>query len=314
VVGSYTRNVRTVGHKPRRSLRAAWKLLDANKSSMVQVFDRYNRFGGDRGCQEMMNTSSGALGQYYVPCHLYDLTSTNNIVGTSAVAFNPYLQPDFSNITDTGVLSWAPNIGYNGKDWALANTSIAQTFLDSYPSAECTLDWVSIKLLVYVPAAQTARFSIDVVQFTDTRVVPGEIGPYATAFWQAAIKKFAFSPLESGGMMYNKHIKRLHTQSFIMEPKETIEVEGQHVREVNIFMRLNRACRYDWAQQDPMYLQQLDTQVNLGNNTQRTVEPKKRIFLMIRGQATYTSTFSFDVSKHPSYDIIIRKKQSQLVS
>jgi len=314
VVGSYTKNSRSLGRRPRKTLRAAWKVIDSNKTSLTQIFNRYNAFGGARGMQEMVNSSAGALGVYTPPCHLYDLTSTNNIQGTTVVEANPYLQPDFTNITDTGVLSWQPNYGYNGKNWIPQDTGGTSAQAGAtYPSAECVLEWVSIKLLMYCPSAMVSKTTIDVCQFTDDRVVPGAVSPYATAFWQAATKKYAYSPLESGGLRYNKYIRRLHSQSFIMEPKESDEVgELNHYREVNIFLRINRSCRYDWTDQDPMYMQQLDTQQDTSAYIQTIPKPKARIFLMIRGQAQYTPTYSYDVSRHPSYDIVIRKKQSQL--
>jgi len=235
------------------------------------------------------------------------------VQNTTVTETNPYLQADFTNITSTGVLSWSGNNGYNGKNWAVQQTAGTSAIaLDTYPAAECMLDWVSVKMLVYCPSTVVSRFAIDVVQFTDDRVVPGSVGPYATAFWQAATKKFAYSPLESGSMSYSKHIRRLHSQTFIMEPKETIENELNHYREVNVFLRLNKSMRYDWNDQEGMGFQGLDTQQNTSEYIQNSPRLKQRIFLMIRGQATYTNTYSFNLAYHPSYDIVIRKKQSQL--
>jgi len=315
VVGSYTQNSRTVGRKPRKTLSAAWKLLDANKSSMVQTFNRYNQFGGSVGLQKLVNCSAAGA-TFTPPCHIYDLTSTTNVRGETIIFANPYFHPDFTQVGNTGVMSWNENVGFNGKTWEVTETGGGSlNNWDTYPAAECTLDWVSVKLLMYCPSGQVSKTSIDVCQFTDDRVVPGAVNPYATAFWQAATKSYSFSPLESGGLQYSKHIKRLHSQSFIMEPKESIETgEGNHYRMVNVFLRLNRAMRYDWANDAPMSFQDLDPAKNASADIQVTPLPKKRVFLMIRSQCGYNPTYGHDPIKHGSYDIVIRKKQTQMTS
>jgi len=124
-------------------------------------------------------------------------------------------------------------------------------------------------------------------------------------------KKFTHSPLESGDPNFRKLVKILHSQTFIMEPKESIESENNHYREINIFKRLNMHVKYDWESNDEMNMIGAEGQVNTSQNLKNTVLPKKRIFLMIRAQANHNVTgwTRFD---HPSYDLVLTKKYTQL--
>lgn len=272
-------------------------------------------FGVARGKNELLNIWDGS-NPYLVPCHLFDLTSTMNIQGSSITNSMPWVAPRFSNANDTGVLAWDKRVASEGQNWALTQSARTNLAGDSYPGAECTLDWVQAKILCYCPSALVCKWTIQIVQFKDMRIVPDEtVTPFTTAFWQSVVKAYAFSPLESGSVNYRKYMRVLHSQSFIIEPKEDSEV-GQlnHYRQINLFKRFGRNCRYDWGQSDPMNMNIEETQVNVGNQNLNTVHPRARIYLMIRAQSQNVATGSFDISRHPSYDIVLRKKQTQLAS
>jgi len=226
----------------------------------------------------------------------------------------PRIVPVFNAPSDVATISWQY---INGVNWALENANNLSTITDVYPGGEATLDWVQAKLLFYAATAQTGRYQIDVVQVKDTRLTPDPSNngnQMNAAFWQAAMKKFAYNPLESGDSKYNRYFKFLHSQTFIMDPKETSEPEANHMREINIFLRLNRACRYDWEDQDLMNVNTVsEGQVNLDSNIKNTVQPRARIFLMIRATSKFNTT-GFTSADNPSYDVVLRSKFTQLAS
>jgi len=312
VVGSYTRSATTVGRRPVQNLQAVWKFINANKSSTIFQFQRYTQFGGAIGQMILMNARA-ATGQYQTPLHMYDLTSLNNVSGGSVVNHNPMSILEFTNQLDTGVLSWNKAAGV---DWSIVQSGIPANVFDAHPNAECDLEWVQVKMLAYCPSGQVTKYDVKVIQLLDEVTAPDQSPPvdYANAFWQSAVKPFACSPLDTGSVKYGRKMKVLHSQSFIMEPKESGEIgESNHYRNIEIFLRLNKVCRFDWDQNDRMGLLDGTTQANVGSN-RTTVKQTDRVFLMIRAQAGFHNVLAPEFSKHPSYDIMIRKKISQLTS
>lgn len=304
----YTRNTVSLGYKPRQNLRNAWKLLNQNKSSTIYGYRALSAFGGSNGNLSLTNVSpTTSTGPWAPPCHLFDLTSAINVVNGVATSPNIWFRPQFSDPTAAATLSWG-----NTQNWTLENTDHAPSIVDTYPNGSDTLDWVQAKLMCYCPLQLPSRFQIDVVQFKDTRLIPGEgTSQFAAAFWQGVNKRFSYSPLEGGDYKYQKYFKTLYTNTFILNPKENTEAVNTIFREVNIFMRLNRRCTYDWEDQDRMNMvASADFQQNDGTNIKTTVHPRARIYLMIRAQSGWGTAFSNAIM--PSYDIVLRTKHTQL--
>jgi len=248
---------------------------------------------------------------FNTPVHLYDLTSTPNAKDSTVMDYSPGCNPVFTDATNAATIAWdSANLLRN---WSLENAPITNIAIQAYPGAECTLNWVKVRMLCYPPSGMVSRFQIDIVQFTDDRVVPLEAATeFSAAFWQAQVKQFSHSPLEQGYAKYSKYLKVLHRETFIMEPKDSSETgEANHYREVNIFKRLNRSLRYDWEDKDRMNMIGAEGQINLSSNFKTVVEPRKRIFLMVRAQAKLNTT-GFAAVDHPSYDLVITKSQTQL--
>lgn len=218
--------------------------------------------------------------------------------------------PTFSDPTSTATLSWTRAFTYTNE-----NVDNATAIVDNYPGGSDTLDWVQAKLLFYAPTTRASRIQVDVVQIRDTRLVPDAstgVSNFACAFWQAMVKRFAYSPLEPGNNEYAKYLKVLDSKTFIMEAKESTDAVNTNMKELNLFYRFNRKCKYNWADEDKMAMLSQDGQINTDTNISTQVHPRSRIFLMIRGQATNTTADSSAL--HPSYDIVLRAKHSQLAS
>lgn len=305
----YTRNSTAIGRKPKHTLRAAWKLLDQNKQSVVYGYRNYSAFGGTAGTMSLGNVSATpTTGAMDVPLHMWDLTGCINNVNGGIVAPGIYSRPKFDTPNSPTTVSWVNDgigsLNVENSDGVVANGQ-------NYPMGSDTLDWVQAKLLFYCPTTLPCRFQIDVVQLKDTRLVPVDATPqpgFQAAFYQALVKKFAYSPLEPCNYKMNKYLKVLHTQTFILNPKESTEAVNTIFREVNIFLRLNRRCTYDWNDKVTTSTLASSIAAETGQDIATTVHPRARIFLMIRGQARNNNTFSSLIM--PSYDIALRMKHS----
>lgn len=319
-IGEYSRQNVRIGRVPRRTLQAAWRVLDANKSSQTWYHNAYSQMFGTQGNVLLQNTSTTATtGVLTAPCHLYDMTANPNVQGTTIN--NPDISwiPTFTDQSTTGgLLNWIQQ----SRQWQLSDTDTAPTAFETYPGGECMLDYIQAKMLFYCPTSFPCKFNIQVVQFNDDRFVPGENGValgiapnqfnVQTSFWKSMVKKYMHSPLEDGEGKFQKYVKVLYQNEFILNPKETTEVTNTTFRQVNLFMRLNRSCKYSWNDDANMVMTTTGTPTNNSTNIELTVHPRRRIFLMIRAMARNGTVYSNTI--HPSYDLVLKKKTSQLAS
>lgn len=302
----YSRKTVSVGRPPRKNLRGAWKVLGQNISSNVYAFSNISPFGGANGALYLPNTSATpSSGATACPMVLYEVTTAPQPGATTP---NIRWVPTLSNPTATGTLSWSADsvLTVVNSDNGTANAT--------YPMGNDTLEYIKAKLMFYCPSTIPSRIQVDLIQITDTRLVPevGATTAFATAFWQAQMKRFMYSPLEVGDYKYQKYIKKLFSDTFIMHPKETTEAVAATMRELNVFKRLNRKCTYNWEDNDPMAMLSNDPQINTGAALKTSVHPRARIYLMIRGQSV--NAVSPNSASHPSYDIRLDMKHSQLSS
>lgn len=299
----FSRNSVTIGRKEPHNLRSAWKLLNQNLVKNIYSFRQYGSFAGAFGLNTLENSSTtSSTGTLYCPIRIYDITAAPNVV--SGVATYPLIAwaPTFSDPTAAGTISWT-----QGSQLAIENVNNATTIVNNFPGGSDTLRWVQVKLLFFAPLIIPSTIQVDIVQIKDDRLYPdlSNTSTMATAFWQSALKKFMKNPLEPGDHKYSKYFKILYTQSFIMEPKLSVEAVSTNMVQKNIFLRLNRKCSYDWQDQDKMgMLTNSEGQINTDTTMSTFVDPKARIYLMIRGQAGNSTAFT--QSLHPSYDIVLR--------
>jgi len=308
--GEYSKVSTNLGKKPKRDLRAAWKYLNQNISRSVYGHRNYNSFGSISGAVTLANTSpTPTSGSLSVPLHLYELNSVPNVT-TGGVILIPnilYL-PVFSSPTDTATISWQQASAFN-----LEDSSADGAQLSSYANSSDTLDWLSIKMLCYTPLTIPCRWEINIMRISDQRLNPdtANTSKFCTAIYQSYIKNFIKSPIETSNSAYKRYFKTIYTSSWIMTPKESTENVANIMREVNIFLRVNQKCSYNWGDEDLMGMSTVDTQKNYGANKLQT-HPRARLYLSIRAQAVNGTAWT--QSTMPSYDIAIRAKHSQLTT
>lgn len=304
----FTKQTVSLGlNKPRQV--AMSKFVRDNISKNIYSYRTYSQFGGLTGNIGLLNVSpTTSTGPFQVPLNLWELTSSPNIVNGTITYPAIRWAPVFSTPLSSATLSWT-----NDGTLSIENADNATSYVQNMPSGSSHLNWVKAKMLFYAPTTVPCRFQIDIVQFKDTRLVPDAstgISDFARSFYQAMVKRFAFSPLEDGDTKYQKYMKVLYTNSFILNPKESTESVNTILRQVDIFLRLNRRCTYDWEDNDGMNVLTLDGQTNTGVNNKLQVHPRARIFMIIRAQAQNSTAYSATV--HPSYELVLKTAHSQL--
>lgn len=303
----FTRQTVSLGlNKPREV--SANKYVKDNISKTIYSYRTYSQFGGLTGNIGLLNVSpTTSTGPFYVPMNLWELTSAPNVVNGTitypAIRWSPY----FSTPLSSGTLSWQQD-----GTMAIENSDNPASYVQNMPSGSSHLNWIKAKMLFYAPTTLPCRYQIDIVQFKDSRLVPdpNNVSDFARSFYQAMIKRFAYSPLEDGDVKYQKYLKVLYTNSFILNPKESTESVNTILRQVDIFLRLNRRCTYDWEATDGMNVLTLDGQVNVGQNNKTQVHPRARIFMIIRAQSRNDVAYSATI--HPSYELVLKTAHSQL--
>lgn len=304
----FTRQTVSLGlNKPRQV--SVSKFVKDNISKNIYSYRTYSQFGGLYGNIGLLNVSpTTTTGPFQVPMNLWELTSSPNVINGTITYPAIRWEPVFSSPLASATLSWT-----NDGSLSIENTDNPVTYSTNMPSGSSHLNWIKAKMLFYAPTTLPCRFQIDIVQFKDTRLVPGATATdFSRSFYQAMVKRFAYSPLEDGDTKYQKYLKVLYTQSFILNPKETTESVNTILRQVDIFLRLNRRCTYDWEDTDGMNMISLDNQVNIGANNKTQVHPRARIFMIVRAQAQNGTAFSQTI--HPSYELVLKTAHSQLNS
>jgi len=312
-VTGYTRKSVALGRPLPKTLKSAWKILDAAKTSTIIATREYNRFGGVSGVVTLPNIFVNA-NYYQPPVRIYDLSSCINVKAGTVLSYAPGVIPVFQNPTDSATITWQSNTPTN---WQLENADNVGTITDVYPGATSMLEYVQAKMLFYAATTVTSRFQVDIVSYTDQRCNPDPINnsnEFNMAFWQAQLKRFCFNPLEGGDSKYSKYIKTLHSQTFIMDPKETTESEATHMREVSVFLRTNAKMDYSWEDKDRMFMDTPNEgQVNKDDNIKNTVPFNKRLYLVVRAQSKFDTT-GYSPLIHPSFDLVLKAKHTQMSS
>jgi len=299
----------SLGKKPKQDVKAAWRYLNQNISKTRFGIQAYNTFGTLSGLSFLNNVSANtSTALLEVPFHLYDITSCINVVSGAVLVPSILFVPQFTNSIDTATMTWA-----TGQPLQIQQTTNDVANADSYPGGSSTLEYMSLRMICYPPLTIPCRWQIDILQFKDDRLVPqAPTTSFATAAYQSYIKKFVKSPIETGTTAYNKYLKVLYTESWIMTPKQTVENAANVMREINIFKRFNTKMNYAWNEDDLMYMNTVDTQRNLSASIKTQLAPRRRIFLSIRAQAANGTAWSQSIM--PSYDISLKMQHSQLSS
>jgi len=225
------------------------------------------------------------------------------------------------------------------------------------PHADSLLDWVQIKLMLYGTLNLPVKYVIDICQINEDFMQPNIDGvisatglPYSMGNWGAnteqtrerdaflgsLVQPYAFSPLVVNNFKQGRYFKILKRNIVMIQPTDSTELPAgstgtttnPHQRQLDLFMRMNRKCRYDWVGRAPIDINGTETgggvqdgtayDLDTGERNQIDVDPKARIFLMIRATCCQLELNAADYKTtpntrfQPSYDVVIRKSHTKL--
>jgi len=288
---------------------------------------------------------AGAVGAFdhYMPVHVYDLTSANNINLATPVYGTPARQLYFKGISAVAGIYPAASVEFltlsgrtsdgvsTSPNWQVEKTShpLSQT----YPLGSIMQEWAQIKMLCYGAKTFSTRFKVQVVQIVEDDFHPLEVSLMTAAipapptawddvsapinFWQGISASSYKHPIAVVSTDYKKNIKVIKEFNFIIDPTTTIEERAEvgHSKALNIFVPMYRKNNYNSK------VQAIDGSLadsdNFGSDIDKNeayLKPRARIYLIVQATNPYTVNDggTQGPSVTPSYDIVIRNKFSQL--
>lgn len=314
----YNESKQTIGRKPARNLRQAFKLLDVAREFYTIRYSAVNAANTGQGYYKLW--ASNVAGLRDLPCKVFDVTSIiNRVDGTltaAAPGYEPKVNPDGSIqfVSQPCVDSAGTTI--NPGTWQLeATTAPIGGVPDNVPGTKSILDWLDIRLRLYGHMTGQCKWSIQLVQFADHANAP-EYNPSTpnasrTGLWQHLIKPYVYSSIFTTSSNQEGKMKVLRSWNYILQPG-TNEATKQF-RDVKLFLRMNRRQNYAWADADALgssdaLMNDDDFAVTAGQG-RTTVTPRARIYLLIRASAQ-TPAAAYDHIMHPSMDLIVRAKHT----
>lgn len=196
--------------------------------------------------------------------------------------------------------------------------------------------WLDLKLVCYGRTTCPTRYSISLVQVADEDCNYGRIAdrefstntsdytitPQPTEFSnhiRSLTSQYTYSPIHYQNPRFGqKKWKTIWSEDFTINSTQSNEGSNTipHMKVVKLFKYMNRLQRYDWDAQANISSSAIaddDDYIKTNTSFRTTVEPKKRVFLVIRAQATYTTgpAPAWNIAQHPSYDICIRVKHEK---
>lgn len=275
-----------------------------------------------------------SIGNRFIPQHMYNITSVNQVDNTGAIPFNPSYQTAFSSANKTifynllnqdqeGITA-AGN--WNEEDVAQTANAYVQS-----PLRRCLLKYVSINMMLYGARLYDTKVRLSLIQFKADNLDPlfTSVNTLATkdlnnqtAFYQHWNKPYYSHPLDDQGPGFaaNKYIKTLKSWNFTIPVGESDELTTAvpHTKQIKLFIPMNKLLKFDWRDTKTSPIGDLTdpgayTAVT-GQQIYNTPEVKDRIYFVIQAfnktQVVYADNASFNQT--PSYDIRIRQVIEQL--
>lgn len=305
-----------------RKMTTAQTALKLTRSQLETVIYRWNGVKAfkDYGNYWLTNRVVTA-GRRDLPLYMFDLTSLYSNGGSSA---NPFVQ--LTQVVASGAMSFDTRSGLlpggssagSTLTWEVEKSPNAAALNPSYSKA--MIKSANIKMNCWGAKSKATEYIIQLVQFTDDELVPSHEGFAAvpataittkrTDFYQSLIKKLTFNPISSTGGTFNKRMKVLKSQSFIIQPNSTDDGDADpQVRTVSMYVAMNRVMNYTESATnlttDVITNDDSDYAVQGSPSFKPQARPKARVYLMIRA-----SNYGIDTSETnidtPSFDLSIR--------
>lgn len=261
------------------------------------------------------------------PLFLFDVTSTNNVIGGAFTLYNPAWQLAFA--TAGGLATNVSFINPDSSSWLAEDTTGLASGAQTAPFRRTLCSSVQAKLLMYGNAAPVT-FTVQWIQLNEdwlhpdisSSSLPAVTGENyrntAIGFWQYMVKREVSHPIAVEPAHYRKMYKVLKTERVVLQPKLSTENDPQgvgHHAELDCFYKMNRVLTYDWQmdQIDPNFAGSSTFAQNT-NRMANVVEPKKRVYLLVKAGPVnqQAGAASANGDTIPSFDIVLRKNTYNL--
>lgn len=277
------------------------------------------------GAIGLNNFQLNGAGNIAMPLHLIDISSWMN----TKAGLLSYSQPLFTMVTDT---SGNVTFAQDSKAWFIEQGADRISDVAMQTRESDLLKTVTAKFLFYGATGKPTKFSIDLISIYDDSLHPdtnismtansGEnvsLWDGKSAFWTSMVRPMLWNPLIMGdSKVTSGHKYKVHQHSeFLLQEKLSNEPSSfsGHMKQVNYQLNLDKIQRYDWNNK---FVTPPSSTEGVGiypetNDLSTVVAPKRRLYLMIRAQSTFNTGASFDPSKSPSYDLVLRSKHESVV-
>lgn len=283
-----------------------------------------------QGVKQLAATPTGTSGVYagqfglaYItgsgftqyPLHVYDITQCINFNQNTTVVPRPAY---VLRISDAGEINFANITGQDRTGTASQDLQLEYTQPANHPYDRSILAWVQMKLNLHGCISKPTKFEITLCQMNE-QVQTSTMGGFYSGtgfiqqnFWQSLIRNVTHNLIDTTHYPEVKRSLKVWKRfTYVVQPTSTSESDpAPHCKNVNMFFRFNRRMRYDWQPTAKNIVTPNDMAANgfesvlSENNT--LVDPKARIFIMIRALNSVRTPTSLDSSSTPSYDLILR--------
>lgn len=260
-------------------------------------WQKISRFGTG-GLIKMVHTYNAVASPtyYQLPVMAFELNSCNNWSNGTTAFYAPCAMLE-KNIS-TGNFRWVSvqgqsPTGVSNINWHVEKSSSPQNTQRSFPNDRSIMKWCMMELELNGQRANPTKYTIEVCKFSEEVVPMLNLGTDITdgnygEFWDSHTKQYTFSPLSQLVNGYAvKKVQILRRYNVAIDPTATFETDARpHVKTFRIFLRTNTKCTYNWKLANPNVQNVADFEdvdfKQEDNENQSQVDPKARIFLIIR--------------------------------
>lgn len=298
------------------------KLINSMLQRQTFRFQNVSNYDTNLGAITLRNTRDTTSGVVGSPVHIYEITLFPNS-GVSAAPGNSYGWGNTTAaapITRTLLTGQFPN-GTTDATGAYNNEEgFRSTAIDLRTAM---LNWTQVKLNLYGPRKRTTWFEVMFVQFTNVCANPtyaAFANPEVQSMLQMLERPCIYSNILTDPQNKSRRqIKVLKTFKYYVSSAQSTDVDDSvgKIKEVNIFMRWNKLMQMDSVNKNSVVLPHDDADgadYQIQTVTQNDIEPRKRIYMVIRAfapeRAVAAGDPALDANRDPSYDIVLRNSWS----
>lgn len=304
------------------------KILNQSVEQSIFVWQKLSRFGTG-GTIRMSHCQDNASTPTYtdLPCICFELNSVPNWVNGAKSNYPPLCglrKAVNGNYIWYSIQGQQP-VGSLNANWQVEKSSHPDTVAGCYPQDQSILKWIQLEMELNGCTSQPTKYTIEVCKFNEEVTPNVNIGGSQTdgnynEFWDNEMKSYTFSPLSQLVPGYKKKKKYvLRRWNVDLDPTASFENDARpHVKTFRVFLRMNTKCTYDWKYatgtgQAPADFEDVDYKQE-DNENQNQVDPKARLFLLIRATNYVLNTAPAQITTANTPDMNLRVRACHLMS